>query len=133
MSGTPSVFVQIWVDTNALAAGSTNGVYVVDSRVSSGSQKEGSSNLQTAVSNGSYINWQVFNIDPTNTSPISIQQISNCNAWGASGQPQSDATNGGFTGQVQKTGTAGYSVSFNATKGGGSGITTTVQLAVAVS
>lgn len=133
MTGTPSVFVQIWVDTNALANGSTKGVYVVDNRVSQGSKSEGSASLVTAITNGSYINWQVANIDPTNTSPISIQSVSNSNAWGPSGQPQADDTNGGFTGQVQHTGTAPYSVSFNASKGGGSGITTTVNLQIAVS
>lgn len=133
MTGTPSVFVQIWVDTNALANGSTKGVYVVDNRISHGSQKEGTASLVTGATNGSYINWQVANVDPTNTTPISIQSISNSNAWGPSGQPQADDTNGGFTGQVQSTGTASYSVTFNASKGGGSGITTTVNLQVAVS
>lgn len=133
MTGTPSVFVQIWVDTNALQNGSTKGVYVVDNRVSMGSSDEGSAGLRTCCNNGSYVNWQVFNIDPTNTTPISIQSISNSNAWGASGQPQADATNGGFTGQAQQTGSAPYSVTFNATKGGGSGITSTVNLSIAVS
>jgi hypothetical protein len=133
MIGTPSVFVQIWVDTNALTNGSTKGVYVVDNRVSAGSQNEGSTNLATAATNGSYVNWQVFNIDPTSTTPISIQSLSNSRAWGPSGQPQSDTTNGGFTGQLQETGNAPYSVTFNASKGGGSGITTTVNLSVVVS
>lgn len=133
MTGTPTVFVQIWFDTNALSNGSTKGVYAVDSRVSQGSQKEGTPSLQTAVTNGTYVNWQLLNVDPTNTEPMSIQSISNSNAWGPSGQPQIDDNNGGFTGQVQATGTAPYSVTFNASKGGGSGITTTVNLQMAVS
>lgn len=129
----PSVFVQIWVDTNALQNMSTNGVYVVDNQVGSGSHNEGSANLTSSVTNGSVVNWQLFNIDPTNQGLMSIQSISNSNAWGPGGQPQQDLTYGGFTGQVQNTGTAGYSVTFNAQKQPGTaGITTTVNLTMAV-
>ena len=133
MTGTPSVFVQIWVDTNALLNGSTRGVYVVDNRVSNGSTNEGTANLQSSVTNGSNVNWQVFNIDPTSTGVAAIQSISNSNAWGSGGQPQADTTYGGFTGQVQHTGIAPYSVTFNAQKQQGTaGITTTVNLSISV-
>lgn len=133
MAQTPSVFVQIWVDTNALQNGSTNGVYVVDNRVSNGSQNEGTASLTTNASNGSTVNWQVFNIDPTSTGLIGIQAISNSNAWGPGGQPQADPTYGGFSAQVQTTGTAPYSITFNAQKQPGSAaITTTVNLAMSV-
>jgi hypothetical protein len=133
MTGTPSVFVQIWIDTNALQNGSTKGVYVVDNRVSNGSNNEGMPNLQTSLTNGSFINWQVFNIDPTSTGQKSIQSISNSNAWGSGGQPQPDTTYGGYTGQVQTAGVANYSVTFNAQKQQGTaGITTTVNLSVSV-
>lgn len=133
MASPPSVFIQIWVDTNALQNGSTKGVYAVDNQVSNGSQNEGTANLTTSVTNGSVVNWQIFNIDPTAAGLMSIQTISNSNAWGPGGQPQADATYGGFTGQVQTTGTAGYSVTFNAQKQPGSAaITTTINLTVAV-
>lgn len=131
MAGTPSVFVQIWVDNNALTNGQTKGVYVLDNRVSSGSTSEATASLTTSLSNGSYINWQVLNIDPTDTETLSIQSISNSNAWGSTGQPESDSTYGGFTGQVQNTGTAPYSVTFNSSRGGG--ITTTVNLQIKAS
>ena len=111
----------------------TRGVYVVDNRVSNGSTNEGTANLQTNVTNASVVNWQVFNVDPTATGAKSIQAISNSNAWGPGGQPQPDATYGGFTGQVQNTGTAPYSVTFNAQKQQGSAaITTTVNLTMSV-
>lgn len=131
---TPTVFIQLWVDTNALQNGSTKGVYVVDSRVSNGSTQEGTPNLQTSVTNGSFINWQVFNIDPTNTGAMNIVSISNSNAWGPGGQPQEDATSGGWSGQAQNSGTAQpYAVTFNAQKQPGSAaITTTVNLALSV-
>jgi hypothetical protein len=133
MAQTPSVFIQIWVDTNALQNGSTKGVYVVDNRVSNGSQNEGTASLTTNASNGSTVNWQIFNIDPTNTGMSAIQTISNSNAWGPGGQPQSDSTYGGFSGQVQNTGTAPYSVTFNAQKQPGSAaITTTINLTMSV-
>jgi len=132
-TGTPSVFIQIWVDTNALQNGSTRGVYVVDNRVSNGSTNEGTANLQTNATNGSLVNWQVFNVDPTATGAKSIQSISNSNAWGPGGQPQPDPTYGGFTGQLQNVGVAPYSVTFNAQKQQGSAaITTTVNLSMAV-
>lgn len=133
MAQSPSVFIQIWVDTNALQNGSTNGVYVADNRVSNGSQNEGTASLTTNASNGSVVNWQVFNIDPTSMGAIGIQAISNSNAWGSGGQPQTDSTYGGFSGQVQNTGTAPYSVTFNAQKQPGSAaITTTINLAMSV-
>lgn len=133
MAQTPSVFIQIWVDTNALQNGSTKGVYAVDNRVSNGSQNEGTAGLTTNASNGSTVNWQIFNIDPTNAGMIGIQTISNSNAWGPGGQPQLDPTYGGFSGQVQNTGTAPYSVTFNAQKQPGSAaITTTINLAMSV-
>jgi hypothetical protein len=124
-----SVFVQIWIDTNAAKAGSTAGVYIVDNRVSSGSQNEGSPTLQTACTSGSYVAWQVFAIDPNYVSiggNVQIQQIGNSNAWGNSGQPQGlNATT--FTGQVQNPGMASYQLALNVQNPGQSGITITVN------
>ncbi len=129
-----SVFIQIWVDTNAAQAGTTKGIYLVDNRVSSGSQNEGSANLQTACTLNSYICWQVFAVDPNFTSiggSVAIQQIGNSNAWGDSGQPQMlNATT--FTGQVENAGSASYSLNLNLQSPGQSGITLAVNPGVSV-
>ena len=119
-----SVFIQIWIDTNSATNGSTKGVYLVDNRVSSGSQNEGSVNLQTACTKGSYICWQVFAIDPNFTAiggSVAIQSIGNSNAWGNSGQPQ--LVGAAATGQVQNSGTATYQINLNVQSPGQSGIT----------
>jgi hypothetical protein len=127
-----SVFIQVWVDTNALQNGSTRGVYLVDNRLNNGSANEGTVGLQTAVTNNSNICWQVFNIDPNSSTTLSIASIGNSSAWGASGQPESVTPNT-FTGQVQATGHAEYKLTINAQAGGGSGITTSVSPGVSVS
>jgi len=127
-----SIFVQIWVDTNALQNGSTKGVYLVDNRLNNGSQNEGTVGLQTAVTTNSYICWQVYNVDPNSSTTLSIASIGNSNAWGASGQPQSVSPNT-FTGQAQTNGLAEYKLTINAQAGGGSGITTSVSPGINVS
>jgi hypothetical protein len=130
-----SVFIQIWIDTNAVQNGSTRGIYLVDNRVSSGSQNEGSASLQTACTLNSYICWQLFAIDPNYTSiggKVEIQSIGNSNAWGSSGQPQS-VNSGVFTGQAQNTGTAPYVINLTVQSPGKSGITLKVQAGVNVS
>ena len=124
-----SVQIQIWVDTNATQAGSTRGVYVVDNRVTSGSQNEGSATLTTACTQNSFICWQVFTVDPKTTAGAQIQSISNSNAWGPSGQPQAASDNpNAFTGQAQNAGSASYSVTLNVIAGGGTGIPVTLSL-----
>ncbi|MFN9623758.1 MAG: hypothetical protein ACK587_13150 [Cyanobacteriota bacterium] len=124
-----SVFIQIWVDTNSAKANSTEGIYIVDNRVSSGSSLEGTSSLMTTCTLNSFICWQVFSIDPNFEAMggnLQIQQIGNSNAWGASGQPQMvNATT--FTGQVQNGGEAGYQIVLNMQQPGGSGITLRVN------
>lgn len=131
-----TVFVQIWVDTNSAQAGKTTGIYLVDNRVSTGSANEGSASLQTSCTLNSYVCWQISAIDPNFTKAggaISIQQIGNCNAWGASGQPQAaPGTVPAFTGQVQHPGTSGYSINLTLQSPGGSGITLTVNPSIAV-
>jgi hypothetical protein len=117
------------VDTNAVRDGSTRGVYLVDNRVSSGSNNEGTASLQTALTVNSYVAWQIFAIDPNYSAiggNIEIQQIGNSNAWGNSGQPQQlNATT--FTGQVQNAGNANYRLTLNVQNPGQSGITITVN------
>lgn len=129
-----SVFIQIWIDTNAVQAGSTRGIYLVDNRVSNGSQNEGSATLQTACTKNSFICWQVFAIDPNYTAiggSVAIQSIGNSNAWGNSGQPQL-MNSGTATGQAQNSGSASYSINLNVQSPGLSGITLTVNASVNV-
>ena len=129
-----SVFIQIWIDTNSAQVGTTKGIYLVDNRVSSGSQNEGSAALQTACTLNSYICWQVFAVDPNFTASggsVALQQIGNSNAWGNSGQPQMlNATT--FTGQVQNGGTANYQININLQSPGMSGITLMVNPSINV-
>lgn len=120
-----SVFIQIWIDTNSVQNGSTTGVYLVDNRVSAGSQNEGSANLQTACTMNSYICWQIFAIDPNFVSSggnVAIQSIGNSNAWGNSGQPQL-VNSTAATGQAQNAGTANYQLNLNVQSPGQSGMT----------
>lgn len=122
----PTVFIQLWVDTNSVQNGTENGVYIVDNRVSNGSSNEGSTNLGTNVTQGSVIQWNVFNIDPTSADVPQLTAISNASVWGASGQPQVQG-DGSFIGQAQATGSAGYQITFNVQSSGGSGVTVNVS------
>jgi hypothetical protein len=112
-----NVFIQAWVDVNPIMQGKsgTNGVYLVDNRVSSGSTGDGGPGLTTACTNGSYICWEVVAIDPNaEITQLQIQQIGNSQAWGNSGQPESIGGDGTiFTGQVQNRGTASYNLELN--------------------
>jgi len=119
-----SVFIQIWVDTDALHEGSTDGVYLVDSRVEVGIH-EGTPNLTTTVSQSTYICWQIANIDPGSSTTLSIQSIGNAPVWGASGQPFF-AEGESWTGQAQNAGSSTYQVIFNAEPKQGMGVTTII-------
>jgi hypothetical protein len=125
-AGTPTVFIQIWIDANKVQNGSSEGIYLNDNRVGAGSSNEGTNALSSDVTNGSTIQWNVFNIDPTSSLIPELTSIGNASIWGASGQPQSDGQ-GGFIGQVQATGSAGYQVAMNMPVQGGAGITLTVN------
>ncbi|WP_437947147.1 hypothetical protein WME98_41020 [Sorangium sp. So ce296] len=119
-----SVQIQIWVDTNAIQNGSTRGVYLVDNRVTSGGQNEGSANLVTSCTQDSYVCWQILTVDPNASASVQIQSIGSSNAWGPSGQPQVASDNpNAFTGQAQNPGSSSYQLSINVTAGGGSGTT----------
>jgi hypothetical protein len=111
-----NVFIQAWVDVNPIIQGQgTKGVYLVDNRVSSGSQNEGTAGLTTACTNGSYVCWEIVAVDPNaDLEQFQIQQIGSSNAWGNTGQPEAtDGTGTVFTGQVQNTGTASYNLVLN--------------------
>lgn len=129
--GTPTVFIQVWVDINSVQNGTTNGIYLVDNRIGAGSQNEGTPNLVTSVSTGSTIQWNVYNIDPNSSLIPELQAIGNAVVWGASGQPEPDHA-GGFVGQALVDGTAGYQISLNVPQAGGSGVTVNVNPAMTV-
>ncbi|HEX7635373.1 MAG TPA: hypothetical protein VF427_08855 [Noviherbaspirillum sp.] len=128
------VQIQIWVDDNAVQTGSTAGVYLVDNRVASGSEAEGTSSLSTASSLNSNICWQVFLINSQSTANASIQSIGNSQAWGFSGQPERAPDNSlAFTGTAQNAGTFTYPLSINLQVAGGSGTTINLTPSVVVS
>lgn len=128
-----TVFVQLWVDTNALQNGSEQGVYLVDNRLNNGSQFEGTTNLSTNATKGSNVCWQVYNVDPNSTDQLAIQSIGNASVFGASGQPENAGDgSGAFTGQVQAAASATYTVNFTVQKPGSSGITTQVSPSLVV-
>jgi hypothetical protein len=119
MAITPStcdVFIQVWVDINPIIQGQgSEGVYLVDNRVSSGSTGGGTSALDTNCTNNSTVCWQIIPVDPNaDLTQFQIQSIGNSNAWGNTGQPQSASRdNTIFTGQVQNTGSASYSLALD--------------------
>lgn len=126
------VFVQIWVDTNALQNGSTTGVYLVDSNHNNGSSHEGTPSLNTNVSTNTKICWQVLNTNKNWDGELSIQNFSNAGVFGAGGTPtQVDPST--WTGQVQANGSDTYEVTFNAQPSGGTGISTTATPTLTVS
>jgi hypothetical protein len=126
-----SVFVQIWVDANALQNGQTTGVYLVDNNLSHGSSNEGTVNLATNVPQGTNICWSVLNVDPTSNTILSIQNFGNASVFGNSGTPQMVNAQT-WTGQVQATGNANYNINFSAQIPGSSGITTSVNPSLSV-
>lgn len=126
-----TVFVQIWVDTNALQQGSTTGVYIVDNNLNHGSTNEGTVSLNTNVPVGTSICWSLLNVNPISSTVLAIQDFGNAGIFGASGTPQQvNATT--WTGQVQAAGQAQYNVNFTAQIPGASGITTSVNPSLSV-
>ena len=127
-----SIFVQIWVDSNALVNGQTTGVYLVDNNLNNGSANEGTVNLMTKVAVGTNICWQLLNVDPNSQVQLQIQNFGNASVFGASGTPQ-QVNASTWTGQVQAQGTnVPYNINFSAQIPGSSGITTTVTPSLTV-
>jgi len=120
-----SVFVQIYVDTNAAAQGSTKGIYLVDNRLAQGSTNEGTPNLVTVATQNSNICFSLLNVDAQDPSSLSLANFGNSNAWGFNGTPQQyNPTT--WTGTLANgETTSGYSVTLNVTKQGGGGSITT--------
>jgi hypothetical protein len=121
-----SVFVQVWVDTDALVNGQTTGVYLVDNNLTHGSSNEGTVNLVSDVPVGTNICWSLLNVDPTSDTILQIQNFGNAGVFGASGTPQMVNANT-WTGTAQAQGSDSYAINFSAQIPGSSGITTAVN------
>ncbi len=111
------VFIQIWVDVNEVTeTGGTKGVYLVDNRISSGSENEGTTGLLTACAKSSKVCWSINQIDP-NAQPVQfeISEIGNSPAWGATGQPEAvdQGKKTTFTGVVEIAGSNSYPLKIN--------------------
>jgi hypothetical protein len=120
-----SVFIQIWVDTNAAKAGSTQGIYLVDNQVTQGSANEGTANLTTAGTQNSNVCFKVLNVDPQSTAEIEIANMANSDAYGFNGTPQQYSPTI-WTGTLAKGEVnAAYGITLNITKQGGGGSFTT--------
>lgn len=126
-----TLFVQVWVDTNALVNGQTTGVYIVDNNLNHGSSNEGTVNLSTNVPVGTNICWSLLNIDPNSDTILQFQNFGNANVFGNSGTPQQVNSNT-WTGQVQTPGSDNYAINFSAQIPGSSGITTSVNPSLSV-
>ena len=77
-----SIFIQIWVDTNALQNGSTKGVYLVDSNHNNGSSQEGTTFLKTNATTNSKICWTILNTNINSDVQLSIANLSNASVFG---------------------------------------------------
>ncbi|WP_146171921.1 hypothetical protein [Pseudoduganella armeniaca] len=105
-----NVFIQVWVDVNALAQGSTQGCYAVSNR-SQQSNGEGTAQLITTVPTASRVCWSVVPIDPQyqNTADaqfFTINAIGVGSGWDAPPtQPGDDPSI--FTGSVSKSTVSG--------------------------
>jgi len=93
-----TVFVQVWVDVNALQPNSTQGCYAVCNR-SMQSKGEGTANLQTEVPTGSFICWSVLPIDPQFEGTLEITNVGTQTGWSAAPAQYGDEQNV-YTGQV---------------------------------
>lgn len=98
-----TVFIQIWVDINALTVGQIAGCYAVDNLQGNG---EGSPSLNSNVPTNTSVCWQVLPIDPQYAGDLSITQIAAPSGW----QSQPAAFSKGqdvWTGTVSKSSTGG--------------------------
>jgi hypothetical protein len=100
------------VDVNALQQGKTNGVYVVDNQAALGSINEGSPTLNTIVTTGSSVCWQILPIDPQYAGTFNFSSISAPNGWNAIPAPYYNSTTKTtsyeiYTGQLAASTTGG--------------------------
>ncbi|HAS45195.1 MAG TPA: hypothetical protein DCS93_32225 [Microscillaceae bacterium] len=100
-----SVFIQVWVDVNALAQGKTTGCYAVSNR-SQDSSGEGTAQLTTKVISGSKVCWTVLPLDPQFKGDFTITQVGTESGWNTPPKvvPKSPNT---FTGQLDEATVSG--------------------------
>jgi hypothetical protein len=104
-----SVFVQVWVDVDALQQGSTQGCYAV-SNLSQESTGEGTASLTTTVPSASAVCWSIVPIDPQYKNAggnqyFSITSIGVGSGWDAPPTPTEDPSV--FTGTLSQASTGG--------------------------
>lgn len=105
-----TVFVQVWVDVNALKQNQTTGCYAVSNR-SQYSTGEGTASLTTKVITGSNVCWEVVPIDPQYSGDFTITAVGAESGWAV--PPGPVAGNGNlFTGQLEQS-TVGGNVNSN--------------------
>lgn len=125
-----TVFVQVWVDVNALQQNSTVGCYVVCNE-SQSSTGEGTAGLTTNVITGSNVCWTVLPIDPQYAGDFTITNIGVASGW--STPPLPIANNpGAFTGQLTQSTVGGNVNSDIVFSYNGSGSSVTVTLPVTI-
>lgn len=125
-----AVFLQVWVDVNALQQGQTTGCYAV-CNFPNNSQGEGTASLSTSVPTGSLVCWSVLPIDPQYTGDFTITAVGAQSGWSQVPQPVPNYPNV-FTGQLTTStvsGTVNSNIQFSY-NGGGSGITVTLPVTV---
>jgi hypothetical protein len=125
-----TVFVQVWVDVNALQQNSTAGCYAVCNQ-SQSSTGNGTANLSTNVITGSNVCWSVLPIDPQYTGDFTITSIGTESGWSLPPLPiaGNPAT---FTGQLTES-TVGGNVNSNIVFSfNGSGGSNTITLPVTI-
>jgi len=105
-----TVFVQVWVDVNALQQGSTSGCYAVSNRCNN-SQGEGTANLTTQVITGSSVCWAVLPVDPQYNKLFTITNVGTESGWAQPPAPVAGQPNV-FTGQVAES-TVGGTINSN--------------------
>ncbi|HTF03551.1 MAG TPA: hypothetical protein VK826_05970 [Bacteroidia bacterium] len=134
-----TVFINIWVDVEALQANQSTGCYIVDNQCGANppSQNEGSSSLVTSVPQGATICWTILPIDPQFANTLTItnmQQGSTGFAQVPSAYSSTAPQIAGqtWTGQLVSNSTGGnYSQTINCnatTWNGGTSFTVTPQI-----
>ena len=125
-----TVFVQVWVDVNALQQNQTTGCYAVSNRCQN-SSGEGTANLTTNVITGSNVCWAVLPIDPQYNGDFTITGIGVQSGWSQPPAPVPGSPNV-FTGQLTQS-TVGGNVNSNIVFSfNGSGLSTTTTLPVTI-
>lgn len=106
------VFVQVWIDFNALTKGKgSEAVHLVDNRVAHQSQREGTATLLTNCALNSKVCWSLRALEPKDEGQLmKFQEFTAPNVFGLHGAPEEWEKSEGrvFTGQVENDGEEAY-------------------------